>query len=343
MKKIIIRILQYGLPLVLAVLLLRWLLREVSFEQLAGIFRQADYRWFLLSSGLALAAHLSRGYRWTLLLKPLGYPAGTGNAFMAVMIGYFANFALPRIGEITRCGVLKSTDNVPMEAGIGTVVAERVIDLVMLLVFCLLTFLLEFEKVQGLFTQLLHDKIADFQNADSRSYLVFMASLLLITVILAYLFYRFRQAILQNKLVVKIKDFISGIWSGVMSVGKLEKPGAFVFHTLFIWTMYYFSTYTLLFALPQTAQLGWRAGFTVFVLGTFGMAAPVQGGVGAFHGLVSQTLQFYGLGQNDSILLAFFMHASQMILLIVAGSVCSLVYLWILYRKRKDQPVIAKI
>jgi len=340
MKKTIITFIKYTLPLIFAFLLVRYLLTKVSMDDIVATFKKADYRWFLLSSFFAIIAHWSRGYRWKLLLQPLGHNPKTQNGFLAVMIGYFANFALPRIGEVARCGVLRTTDNVPMEAGVGTVVAERVFDLIMLLLVTAFTFFLEFDKVNNFFiNRLFKDKVSGFQSLIFKPYL--LVAIAAIFIILFLIFYFLRHKLFALPFVIKTGNFIKGIWKGVLSVAKLEKKGAFIVSTLLIWAMYYLSTYVLLFALPQTAELGWRAAFVIFIVGTFAMAAPVQGGFGTFHALVGEALVFYGLSERDGIVLATFMHTSQVILLFSVGIICTTIYgIILLKQNQKTKAVI---
>ena len=339
MKKTIIKILKYGLPLALAIFLGKYLLTKVSIDDIVSTFKQADYKWFLLSSACALAAHWSRGYRWKLLLQPLGYNPKTPNTFIAVMIGYFANFALPRIGEVARCGVLQTTDEVPIEAGVGTVVAERVFDLIMLLLVTGFTFFLEFDKVNDFFiNRLFKEKLSGYQGLLSKHpFAVAIVFILFLSLIVAL--YLLRKKLLALPFVSKLAAFAKGIWQGIVSINKLEKRGQFIFHTLLIWVMYYLSAYVLLFALPQTSVLGWRAAFVIFVVGTFAMAAPVQGGFGTFHALVGEALVFYGLSEKDGIVLATFMHTSQFILLVSVGAVCTLIYGIILLKKNRKNKI----
>ena len=342
MKKYFFTFLQYAIPLLLAVLLMRFLLAQVSMEQLVSTFREANYGWVVLSWGLAVVAHLSRAYRWKLLLEPLGYHPKLQNTFVAVMVGYFANFALPRIGEVARCSVLKSTDNIPFNSSFGTVVAERVFDLVMLLLFIGITVLLEFNKLNIFFTDFLATRMTGYQQLLDKTWLV-LVILSGFFVILAVTCWIFSEKILQLTLVKKGLLFVSGIWKGVISVKDLEKKWEFVFHTFFIWMLYYFMIYVLFFALPQTSALTWRAGFVIFVVGSFGMAAPVQGGIGTFHLLVSQALIFYGLTQQDGISLANFMHLTQLILLFGVGAVCSFVYWFFLRKKTANPPAVPQL
>jgi hypothetical protein len=331
MKKNIIVFLQYAIPLLLGIWLVRYLLSQVSFEKLIESFQKAEYGWVFLAWAMALAAHLSRAYRWKLLLQPLGYNPKLLNSFVAVMVGYFANFALPRLGEVTRCGVLKSTDDVPVNVGFGTVVAERVFDLVMLLLIMGFTFLLELNRLSDFFTKFLTDKLSGYQQILDKTWLILVIMAVLFA-IMAVIVWSFREKILQNMLVKKIISFLKGIWEGIVSVRNLDKKWEFIFHTLFIWLMYYAMTYIVFFALPQTSSLGWRAGFVIFVVGSFGMAAPVQGGIGPFHILVSEALVFYGLDKEDGISLATFMHGTQIVLLFGAGAICAIFY-WFFLRK----------
>ena len=151
----LIDLLKYAVPLVVAYLLLRYyVFKEISLSEMVAVFRQADYGWVLLSGVILLTAHWSRACRWRLLLEPLGHRPGVFRVFLAVMIGYFANLLLPRLGEVSRCGMLQKTNRVPVNVGIGTVVAERLFDLLMLLVLLALTFLLEFNRISGFFLNL---------------------------------------------------------------------------------------------------------------------------------------------------------------------------------------------
>jgi uncharacterized membrane protein YbhN (UPF0104 family) len=335
MKNRLINLLRFIIPLVLAIGMGFWLFTQISFAELMDTFRKADYRWFYFSSVCALVAHLSRAYRWKLVLRPLGYDPPVLRAFMGVMIGYFANFAIPRIGEVARCGVLQSTDKVPVQVGLGTVVAERLIDLVMLTGVLGFTFLLEFGRLRDFFLGFAEGKLSGYQALLDKASLI--AAILAVFVSGGiWLFFRFRKQLMQVPLLAKLIAFAEGVWAGVISIFYLKDRWAYLFHTLLIWVMYYFANYLLFFSFPQTAVLDWRAGFVIFTVGAFGMAAPVQGGIGAFHLLVGQALVFYGLEDKDGILLASFLHASQMVLLLVVGALCSLAYLVLVWMQRKQ-------
>ncbi|MBC8110235.1 MAG: flippase-like domain-containing protein [Verrucomicrobia bacterium] len=334
MKSRILNILKIAVPLALAAGLMVYLFRQVSFKELAGTFQTADWTLVAISWVLGLVSHWSRGYRWKLLLQPLGQDPKTKNAFMAVLAGYFANFALPRLGEMIRCTVLKTTDEVPLNAGLGTVVAERVFDVLMLGVFTLFTLVLEFDRINAWLANLFGTKISGTFESLKNNYL-FLITLVVLMMVIGFLLWYFRKKIMANAFVQKIQVFIAGLWEGIISIRKLEKKGEFIFHTLLIWALYYSTTYIILLALPQTASLDWRAGFAVFLAGTFGMAAPVQGGLGAFHLAVINMLLTYSIAEKDGISLAFFMHTSQTVLLLISGGISMLIYAVLWARRKK--------
>ncbi|MBC7922973.1 MAG: flippase-like domain-containing protein [Ferruginibacter sp.] len=319
---------QLGVSLVLGAALLWYARRVIDPTALTARFREADYRWILLSGMLSVVAYWSRAERWRLLMEPLGYRPTTFHSALALMSGYFANLLLPRVGEVTRCGVLYRLDRIPVNVSFGTVVAERIFDLLMLLILVAFTFVLELDRLGTFFTGFFHSRLAPvFNNLSVITAVAF--ALLVGTGMLSFGLFRYRRAIRRSFLYAKGRNFLRGMAAGLLSVRKLRSPATFLFHTGLIWTMYYLMAYVLFFATPQTAGLGIRAGFTILVTGGLAMAVPVQGGFGTFHLLVGNVLVLYGLSLPDGIILATFMHTSQTLFVVLMGGLSSIVVLFL--------------
>ena len=295
----------------------------------------ADMRWVGLSALLTIVAHWSRAERWRLLLAPVVPQRPTSlEATTSVLIGYLANLALPRAGEVARCGTLYRLSDVPVNVSFGTVVAERLFDVLMLLILLAVTFVLEFDRLSQFFIEFLGGKVPG--ESGRSGVLLLVGAVLLGGALLAwFLFHKYRHVLEQQPIYQKISGFAVGLLEGLLSIRKLRRPGAFIFHTMLIWTMYYLTSYTLFFAMPATANLGPLAGLTILVVGTLGMAAPTPGGIGSFHLLVGQVALLYGLTTQDGQILATFIHGVSTLMIIVLGILALLV---VLLRGRKNIP-----
>jgi uncharacterized protein (TIRG00374 family) len=328
MKARILTFFKYALPLVVAFLLLKYyVFKEISLADMVKEFKSADYNWIALSAVFLLLAHLSRSYRWNLLMKPLGYRPGLFQTFLAVMAGYFANLILPRMGEVTRCGVLNRMERIPVHSAFGTVVAERIFDVIMLFLLLCLNFILEFRRLSDFFIDFFSSKFSGLANVSQNIYILFTCAVILsLAAILAI--YKYRSKFSQITFLNKIRAFVRGMLDGLLSVRKLDRKWDFVMHTVLIWICYYGASYSLTFALPDTPRLGWLAGLTILMMGGLGMAAPVQGGTGPFHILVSGALLLYGWSQEDGLILATFIWASQTLLTLIVGGICFIISLF---------------
>lgn len=292
----------------------------------------ADYRWVLASALMTIIAHWSRAERWRVLLEPVVPQRPTTiDATASVLTGYLANLALPRAGEVARCGTLYRLSGVPVNVSFGTVVAERLIDVLMLLILLAATFVLEFDRLSQFFMEFFGSKVGG-QPAGTGSGV--SGILLLIGAILAglallgwFLYSRYRDALGRHPLYQKVMGFTKGLLEGLLSIRKLNRPGAFIAHTVLIWVMYYLMSYTLFFAMPATANLSPLTGLTILVVGSLGMAAPTPGGIGSFHLLVGQVALLYGLTSQDGQVLATFIHGVSTLMVIILGVLSLLVVL----------------
>jgi uncharacterized protein (TIRG00374 family) len=319
-------ILKYLLSLGLAVGLLYWNFKDADFKHLFDQLAKADLSWVALSTLLTLVAHWSRAARWKMLLQPLGYSPSILNTTLAVWAGYFSNFIIPRAGEVSRCTVLQNTDEIPFEKSFGTVVTERIFDMITLLVLILLNFMLEFERLSQFFIDFFKTKV-------NTNLLIVLGLIFVLGLILtAVLYLKFKEKIQQIPALKKIENLALGLVDGLLSIRNLKNPLLFLGHTVLIWAMYYLMTYVLFFAMPQTSNLGLLAGLTILVMGALGTAAPTPGGVGTYHILVGSVVVLYGLNAEDGQLLATFSHGSQMITMLVLGGIASV---WVLFRAKK--------
>jgi len=267
--------------------------------------------------------------RWQLLTASMGYKIRFWNSFMGVMIGYFANLAIPRIGELTRCGVVNKYEKVPFSNLLGTVVAERVIDLFILLSLTVVVVVTQFKQL-GLF---LNNNPEIKEKLDSLLHSYWTLFFVVGFVVIAIFSWKF---FLKNRLQGRIRSFINGLKDGLLTVKNVENKWLFIAHSLFIWLMYFLMFYVCFFSFEFTSHLGILVGLTIFVLSSYGMVAPVQGGIGAWHFMVIAALMVY-LPHTPNIAtlantFALLTHGSMMLLYIILGVIC----LWALPLYNRD-------
>lgn len=246
-----------------------WLtLKQTRFEVLKEAAEEANYFWFVLSMILSIVSYWLRAKRWTLLLGPMGYTIPVRSGFWAIAFGYFMNLTIPRSGEIARATSLYKMEDVPVDKTLGTIVLERVIDLIFLLLFFGITLAVSSEALFSFFSFGQRPAVGKF--------LLFGGIAL---VMLVFLFV-FRKKLHRFGWYRKAEKFLFGIWTGFKSILKLKERTAFVLYTIGIWTCYYLMTYLVVFAFPATSDLGWNDGFFLVVAGAMGMILPAVAGLG---------------------------------------------------------------
>lgn len=306
--------------------LLYYLFQIIDTEGFAERIGGLNYSWVFLSIALSLISHWARAYRWNLMLNPQGYDLHTTRSFLAVMSGYFANLLVPRMGEVFRCMVLKRTDDVPVNNSFGAVVAERVLDLLILLTLIGSVLLLEKEKIQDFVTDYFTGNFAEFIEGIP-GYLPWAIAAVLVSLVV--LFFLLKKKLRKTKLYVKLRGFIQGVIDGFLSIRKVRKPVHFWVSTFIIWFMYYLMSYVIVFTMPETSNLPAMAGLSILMMGGLGMAAPVQGGFGTYHLMVSAVLVIYGIGESDGLFFATVLHSSQTLAVIVFGGLSALIAMFI--------------
>ena len=309
--------LKIALPLVLGVVLVWYSLSKVSLENLVDYFKNADYSYIALGLFFGLLSHLSRAYRWKFLIEPMGYTLRLPNSIMAVFATYLVNYTIPRAGEITRATILTNYEGVPFEKGFGTIVSERIADLTIMILIIATTLFLEFDFIYQFFSERFNPKK-----------IVFGIAALIIGSIAVFFFIKLSQ----SKIAIKIRRFITGLIEGVLSIFKMKQKWAFIFHTLFIWSMYLLMFYVTTFALPATSNLPLAALLIGFISASFSIAAT-NGGIGSYPLAVYAAFSMFSIPEDPSIAMGWILWSSQTLMIIVLGGL-SLIYLPIYNRTK---------
>ena len=281
---------KYVFFLFLGVGLMYLAFKNQSPRALIAQLKDVNYLWVVISMFFGFIAIVSRGLRWVILLQYLNFSVNKLNSIYAVAIGYFTNIAIPRAGEITRCTSLNQTEDVPVDKLFGTIILERVIDFIILLSLVLIVLILKFE----LFLEFLAI-IFDGQTIELSSLIGIGLSAMSILFIL---FVLTKKILKKSAFYLKIKMFIIGIKDGFKSINGLENKTGFWTHTFIIWLMYLLMTYVCFFSIEATRMLNVADGLYTMVIGGFGMVAPVQGGIGAYHYIVKVGLMILDVSVN---------------------------------------------
>ena len=319
MNSKVISVLKFFLLLAIAVGLLLFAFRGISLRSIVQEIVKANVWWVLLSVVPSIAALVSRSYRWNLLIEPLGYKPKLIKTFYAVTIGYFANLGFPRLGEVTRCAALSKAESVPFNMLLGTVIVERVVDVLTLIICLILTAIIELNRLGTFLVGTIIDPVIE-KVKQLFSSPVLLAGLVIVIIAVLFVVRYFRIKSKRAKGESRIVHLFRGLVSGLKSIGQLKRPWLFIFHSILIWVLYLLSVYLCFFALPVTRGLGLTAALFLLVAGGLGMSAPVQGGIGAYHLLVSQGLMLYGLSKRDGLAFATLVHTSQILMIILLGS-----------------------
>ena len=329
------RIVNFFIFFLLSILLLYLAFRKVDFSHVAQGFRNVSYLWIFLSLLVGLASHALRAVRWSILVEPLGKKPSFLNMFSAVMVGYIANLALPRVGEVAKCGSVSRTDGIRFESLVGTVVVGRAMDLVMLLLATITVVALKFD----FFGKFIISRI--FHPLRDRALQLngYQLAAVLVVVVAFILFVRLilRSEIFGSKISLKIRSIWNGTVDGVKSIAHTNKLGQFLVLSVVMWLCYWVMTWLLLYSTPITANLTVWDGLFIMVIGSYGMVVPVQGGFGAYHIITAIALGIFGITYDDGLVFAIISHESQTFLVILGG-ILALIYVYIIQRPDKPKP-----
>ena len=260
--------------------------------------------WIFLSLIFGLLAHLSRAYRWKFLLAPMGYKPKFLNSFMAVMVGYLANFGIPRSGEVLRAVTISGYEDIPFEKAFGTIISERIADFIVLMLIIGITLLLQTEYLLTYFND---------NNINPLLTIAILFGLLAVGVVILKQIKRSK-----HRFFVKIRKFAKGLLEGMRSILKMKNKGAFIFHTLFIWAMYILMFYILIFTVPETARMPFGLVMVAFVVGSFAISAT-NGGIGVYPIAIGASLLLFDITKQSGEAFGWITWGTQTLLVIIVG------------------------
>lgn len=301
-------------------------------EKIVDAFKQANYFWVLIAMLIALLSHLTRAYRWNYLLKPAGYKISNANAVGAVLIGYFANYGLPRMGEITRCTIVTKYDKVPFEVALGTVITERIVDFLLLIVVFIITLCAQFNELKDLTLKyIVNPMMIKLSDATQNPIKLIILATLLIIGFIAFMMLRKK---FSNLLKGKLGGILTGFVKGISSIKNMENKFQFIILSLLIWACYFYSLYVCFFAFSATAHLTHSVCIALLLFGTFGVIFT-PGGLGVYPAIISSLLVFYGIDQISAFAFPWLTWTLQFLLILVLG-LLSLILLPIINKSKEN-------
>ncbi len=307
MKSKIRKFLSLIIPLVVGIVIIYYQFTTLNPDELEKIktsFIKADYFYIFLSLFIALFGFWSRAYRWKFALQHLGYQTKFHNDLMTVCVSYLVNLTIPRSGEISRAALLKKYENVPFDKGFGTIVAERIVDMLIFLLFVAVGFISQFDKIY----QYLIEKNVKFET------------LIWFSIIGIVLFFIFILVWIyaEWKIILKLKQKLSGLIEGMLSILKMKNKWNYIFHSFFIWFSYLAMFYVTIFALPETANISFDVVVMGFIFGTLAVGFT-NGGLGAYPLAIASILSLYGISEGIGTAFGYLIWVSQTLLTIFLG------------------------
>jgi len=331
LKKIITKFIRFLIFFAIGAFIFWLIYKDQDIERIKSVLKHdVNYWWILISLIIGLLSHMGRTLRWELMIERVGHKPRLTNTFMSVMIGYLMNLAFPRMGEISRCGVLSRYERISFTKLVGTVVAERLVDMISLLLMLLIVIISQFGKM----IEFLHSNPEIESNIYSIIFSPYLIGGAIAAVILIIVF---RKTLKNTLFYKKITDIVVNLKEGFISIRSIEKKGWFFFYSIAIWLLYYLMLYVVFFSFDFTSHLGLLAGLTTFVLASFGMVAPVQGGIGAWHFMAIEALTLYGIAKENGIIFAFVTHTSMTMMIIIVGIISLIIMPFINRRKYHDR------
>ena len=313
MNKFPKKILQTLLPLLLGLFVLYWVYRDFDFAQAKDVLLHGtDWGWMIFSLFFGVMSHLLRGWRWRLTLEPLGFRPRTGDCVDAIFISYAANLLLPRVGEVSRCGVLSRYDDVPFAKSLGTVVTERLLDMLCMILLSGITFLLQ----MPVFLTFFHETGTKIPSVTHLLTSVWFYIVLFCTIGVILLLYRLLSML---SFFEKVKGMVINLFEGIISLRNVQRMPLYLLYTLLIWVCYFFHYYLTLYCFDFTDDLGLLAGLVMFVAGTLAVIVPTPNGAGPWHFAVITMMMLYGVNVTDAGIFALIVHGVQTLLVIILG------------------------
>ncbi len=319
MSKKLVSVLQYVLVFGLGIFLIWWQLHAFGEEQKSAFksaLKYANYWLIIPIVIMSLASHFSRALRWKLLMEPLGFDPKTSNTFLVIMIGYLANSAVPRLGEVLKCTFLARYEKLPVDKLVGTMVVERAFDVICYAFFIGLTLVIQVDVIGDFFWSMVKPLFSGslFQTGIKLGLLI--VGLVAFYFFLRYIFRKYPE----NKFIQKIHAFYDHLVEGFKSIKNLKHRRSFIIHTVFIWSMYLLQIYIGFFAMDATSGLGIKAAFSVLTLVTLSMIVT-PGGIGSFPIFVAKTLAIYGIVASQGTAFGWLMWGISTGFILIFGSI----------------------
>jgi glycosyltransferase 2 family protein len=314
------KIVQLSAMFVLAVILLYFSFREVKWDGFIEDLRKCNYWWILTSMAVGFMGFIFRSFRWRLLMLPLNKNITKREAYDGTTIAYLTNFAFPRAGELARCGVIAKSGKTSFEGALGTVVLERSFDMICLIIFVLAILIFKWNEF-GTFMS--RELFAPLLQKFSGAGIWWLGGISVGILVLIYLLARiFRTRLLKLKFIQKVSKILHGLAAGIMSAFKMKNKWLFLAYTAGLWGTYWLTSYTTILAFPSVGHLTMIDAMFLMVVGGLGWVVPVQGGLGAYHFIVSLALAtVYAIPQTEGVVFATISHESQAIMMIICGAV----------------------
>ena len=292
------------LPIFIGVFCIYYSFKDISFSEFKEYFTKINYLWVFVGIFLGALSHISRSYRWKFLIEPLGYKLGFINSVLTVFSAYLINYTVPRAGDIARGTMISKYENIPFEKAIGTIVAERAVDVLCILIIILIGLIIEFDKISN--------KLIDF--VEESDFSTVLLSLLIAVIVMATVYF----VVKRFKFYKKIKSFLSGLIDGITIIFKMKNRNQFIFHSIFIWLMYVLMFYFTSKAFVDLNQVTFFQLTISFTLAALSIMLS-NGGIGIYPLAVEESLGWYGVQSATGLAFGWVMWLSQTLMVVIFG------------------------
>lgn len=302
------------LPFVLGIGILWWMYRGTNWSDFGHyVLHEMNWWWMLLSLAFGILPQMARAWRWKMVLEPLGEHPRRTSCIDAIFMSYAASLVIPRVGEVTRCGTLKTADGVSFTKSLGTVVTERLVDSLLMLLFTGIAFLLQLPMFLR-FLKETNTNIGDLLYRFTGTGYIVTFICLVAALIAGFV------AIRRFSFFKKGRDMLRDMWEGVLSLRKVRNLPLYLFYSVLIWVGYFLHFYIAFFSFDFTAHLSIGAAFLIFCVGTFAVLVPTPNGAGPWHFAVKTMLVLYGVAETQAIMFALTVHTIQTALVVLLGA-----------------------
>lgn len=328
MNKILKNTAKIAFPLLIAGALLYWMYRDFDFAEAKRIFLHEMNVWWLVASMVPITlSHVMRGLRWLITLAPLGYHPKKGDSIDAIFIAYASNIVIPRFGEVSRCAILSRYDGVPFSKALGTLVAERLVDMLLVLVFVCVMLLTQFDVFASLFMRTGTNEGAFTELLNSpKTYVILVIALVLMWTLWVWL----RKTAFYARVMQMVRGFVDGL----MSLRTMHRKGLFLLYTIGIWVGYFLEFYLAFFCFPFTAELSVVQALVIFAAISLAIIIPTPNGAGPWHFVVISMMTLYGVSQTGASSFALIVHVFQTL-----GVMCLGAYGWVALQLRNKKRI----